>query len=49
MINIEKNSAPRAIIGKHLTSLIEKNNKIIVKDYDIEIQPFAQWDASLAA
>lgn len=26
-----------------------KNNKIIVKDYDIEIQPFSNWDASLAA
>ena len=35
MINIEKTSAPRAIIGKHLTSLIEKNNKIIVIDNDL--------------
>lgn len=26
-----------------------KNNKIIVKDYDIEIQPFSNWDASLVA
>ena len=30
MIKIEKSSAPRVVIGKHLTSLIEKNNKIIV-------------------
>lgn len=35
MINIEKTSAPRAVIGKHLTSLIEKNNKIIVIDNDL--------------
>lgn len=28
MIKIEKSSAPRVVIGKHLTSLIEKNNKI---------------------
>lgn len=35
MMNIEKTSAPRAIIGKHLTSLIEKNNKIIVIDNDL--------------
>ena len=35
MINIEKTSAPRAVIGKHLTSLIEKNNKIMVIDNDL--------------
>ena len=35
MINIEKTSAPRVIIGKHLSSLIEKNNKIIVIDNDL--------------
>ena len=35
MIKIEKSSAPRVVIGKHLTSLIEKNNKIIVIDNDL--------------
>ena len=35
MIKIEKTSAPRAVIGKHLTSLIEKNNKIMVIDNDL--------------
>ena len=49
MIKIEKSSAPRVVIGKHLTNLIEKNNKIIVIDNDSKkpiLKIFGNWESA---
>lgn len=41
MIKVEKSSAPRSVIGKHLTKLIEKNRKIIVIDNDLKTSTYS--------
>lgn len=48
------NTNDRKCISDYAQKILEdnpniKNNKVTVKEYDIEIQPFANWDASLAA